>query len=155
METPHRQRGKEIETKVCPVVFRVLDRRIDILAFRHPVAGNQFVKGTVKGAEEAADAARRELREESGLTLQSPLKSLGTSRIGPDQQTWHFFSCASSGLPEKWEHVTEDDHGHSFSLFWHSLDDALDESWHPIFHEAFAFFRERLRNSEVGLQTNL
>ena len=53
--------------KVCPVVVRLCDGRREVLAFVHPVAGKQFVKGTIESGENPLDAARRELREESGL----------------------------------------------------------------------------------------
>ena len=45
--------------------------------FRHPLAGIQLVKGTVEPSEKPADAARRELFEESGLNTKQPLFFIG------------------------------------------------------------------------------
>ena len=106
-------------SKVCPVVVRLFDGRHEVLAFMHPVAGKQFVKGTVESDEQPLDAARRELREESGLNSPETLIFLGIRNIGEKLQPWHFFEWRSTGLPNAWAHQTEDDHGHVFSFFWH------------------------------------
>ena len=45
--------------------------------FRHPLAGIQLVKGTVEPSENPADAARRELFEESGLVSKQLLFFIG------------------------------------------------------------------------------
>lgn len=130
--------------KACPVVVRTRDRRLEVLAFIHPSAGKQFVKGTIEAGETPLAAAERELREESGLMAPSPMTFLGKHRIGADGQRWHFFKCVSSGLPDAWQHKTVDDLGHTFSFFWHPLEVRLDQSWHPNFHEAYWFFAPRL-----------
>jgi 8-oxo-dGTP pyrophosphatase MutT (NUDIX family) len=130
--------------KACPIVVRTRNHRTEVLAFVHPTAGKQFVKGTIETNEAPLVAAERELREESGVTPPSPMTFLGTQRIGAERQLWHFFLCAHSGLPDAWEHRTEDDYGHTFAFFWHPLDALLDRDWHPIFHEAYSFFAPRL-----------
>ncbi|MFK0166273.1 NUDIX domain-containing protein [Rhizobium sp. NPDC090279] len=130
--------------KACPIVFRKLDRGSAVLAFVHPSAGRQFVKGSIETGETPLGAAERELWEESGLTACSPMAFLGQREIGPDRQLWHFFKWQVLGLPETWQHQTVDDYGHSFAFFWHPLDRPLDRHWHPIFHEAFDFFAPRL-----------
>ena len=38
-----------------------------ILAFAHPQAGHQFVKGTIEPGESAGAVAQRELHEEAGI----------------------------------------------------------------------------------------
>lgn len=130
--------------KACPVVFRIREERMEVLAFTHPSAGKQFVKGSIQTGERPRVAAERELREESGLRLQSPMMFLGKHEIGEDLTPWHFFACQPADLPDVWQHATEDDHGHTFSFFWHPVDRPLDGNWHPVFHEAFAFFAPRL-----------
>ena len=52
--------------KVVPIVLRRRER-LEILAFRHPQAGTQLVKGTLENLEKAEDATLRELAEESGI----------------------------------------------------------------------------------------
>ncbi|WP_246703171.1 NUDIX domain-containing protein [Rhizobium sp. SG741] len=130
--------------KVCPVVYRTHTGDVEVLAFAHPSAGKQFVKGTVEPSETPLAAAKRELWEESGLTAQSPMALLGQCEIGPSRQLWHFFRCQAVGPPDTWQHLTADDHGHTFAFFWHPIDLPLDQDWHPIFHEAFNFFAPRL-----------
>ncbi|NTF06955.1 NUDIX domain-containing protein [Agrobacterium rubi] len=125
--------------KVCPVVTRASNHGLEVLAFRHPSAGCQFVKGTIKEGELPRDAASRELFEESGLICSVEMAALGTMDIGPERTTWHFFIWGSTGLPERWEHSTEDDCRHTFAFFWHPIGVPLDEDWHPIFREAFQF----------------
>ncbi len=127
--------------KVCPVVFRLVDGDAQLLSFRHPSAGNQFVKGTVKEGELASEAAIRELEEESGIATHLILVELGRAPIGKRGTIWHFFGAEVEGLPERWEHQTRDDFGHVFSFFWHPLSSDLDENWHPDFHEALRVIR--------------
>ncbi|WP_297844880.1 NUDIX domain-containing protein [uncultured Roseibium sp.] len=135
--------GMNKREKACPVVIRLFDGQPEVLGFTHPFAGKQFVKGTIEAGENPLDAAIRELREESGLHTGGPLISLGTHSIGESLQLWHFFKFMSSELPDTWNHQTEDDFGHTFVFFWHPLSKPLDRDWHPIFHEAFAFFAPR------------
>lgn len=131
--------------KACAVVSRTSRNGLEVLAFTHPSAGKQFVKGTIEPGEPAGQAAERELREESGLTIRSPMVFLGTQAIGADAVPWHFFGYHERGLPDAWTHVTEDDCGHTFAFFWHRIGLPLDRDWHPIFHEAFDFFVSRLQ----------
>ncbi|KQV72609.1 hypothetical protein ASC90_27505 [Rhizobium sp. Root1220] len=130
--------------KACAIVTRTTDQGLTVLAFAHPSAGNQFVKGTIENGEQPRHAAERELREESGLLAPIAMKALGITEVGPERTVWHFFAWHSSGLPDRWRHATEDDHGHTFSFFWHPLRSSLDENWHPIFHEVFEFIAPRL-----------
>lgn len=130
--------------KVFPVVFRISAGRAELLAFRHPSAGNQFVKGSVVDGELPRQAAVRELREESGISVAADVLDLREAIIGEQSNVWHIFALAVAGLPERWEHQTEDDFGHAYSFFWHPLDDDLDEEWHPQFHEALRVIRSSL-----------
>ena len=45
--------------KACPVVLRSPEGKCEILAFAHPSAGHQFIKGTVEASETPAAAALR------------------------------------------------------------------------------------------------
>ena len=98
--------------KVCPVVFRVSTGGVDILAFRHPSAGKQFVKGSINDGETSIEAAIRELKEESGITAGSDLFAIGQASIGEPSNDWLFFAAEGAGLSERWEHQTENDFGH-------------------------------------------
>lgn len=130
--------------KACPVVFRATKKQIEVLAFNHPSAGKQFVKGTIESGETPRAAAERELREESGISVRSPLIFLGTHEVGTEYTPWHFFSCQSAALPDAWQHIAEDDQGYTLTFFWHPIHQPLDQHWHEIFHEAFAFFAPHL-----------
>ncbi|MEM0908929.1 MAG: NUDIX domain-containing protein [Pseudomonadota bacterium] len=132
-------------SKACPVVLRLQAGRPEILAFVHPSAGKQFMKGTIEVGESPLEAARREMREESGLVADSNLIALGRTTIGHDRQYWHFFEWSAVGLPDTWYHRTEDDEGHTFRFFWHPVTAPLDSEWHPVFHQAFAFLLPRIR----------
>jgi hypothetical protein len=50
-----------------------------------------------------------------------------------------FTMLIGAGLPDAWVHITEDDHSHTFSFFWHSVDRPLGPDWHPMFHQALIF----------------
>lgn len=130
--------------KACPAVYRTTNDGLQVLAFTHPSGDRQFVKGTIDQDEAPHDAAVRELREESGLTLPLPMVFLGMREIGADAVPWHFFAGHGPDLPDAWNHATEDDHGHNYAFFWHPIRRKLDDDWHPIFHQAFAFFVPRL-----------
>ncbi|WP_332701490.1 NUDIX domain-containing protein [Devosia sp.] len=75
--------------KVCAVPYRRPPSGFEVLAFRHPLAGNQFVEGTLEAGEDPAEGAYRELQEESGLTLGEP------PALGPGH---HWRSCARMAL---------------------------------------------------------
>jgi 8-oxo-dGTP pyrophosphatase MutT (NUDIX family) len=127
--------------KVCPVVLR--DATREILAFRHPRAGLQIVKGTVEPGEDLRRAALRELFEESGVGCVRAIP-MGMALMGAPGVPWHFFRCDVGGLPDQWDHATADDGGHVFSFFWHPLHQLPDAAWHPIFHAALGHIRRFL-----------
>ena len=134
--------------KTCPVVLRRGPLGHEILVFGHPTAGTQLVKGTVKNGEEPAGAALRELCEESGIAHAVVEAFLGILRSEetPDEE-WHVFLCRTQALPDAWRHLAEDDCGHEFSFFWHPLDEAPGEDWHPIFRRTLDFIRAAMRTS--------
>lgn len=131
--------------KACPVVLRVRGGVREILAFRHPSAGLQIVKGTIEPGEALARACVRELEEESGIRSEAG-PFLGEWQAGYDEQVWgfHEMHCADE-LPETWQHFTEDGGGRTFTFFWQPLDDPpTDDGWHPVFIGALAFVRSAL-----------
>lgn len=65
-----------VPTKACPVVLRRTGD-LEVLAFEHPLAGFQLVKGSIEQDESPAAAAVRELLEESGLKASSVSADLG------------------------------------------------------------------------------
>lgn len=130
--------------KVCPVVIRTVNSVPQILAFRHPHAGCQLVKGGLRSGESPAQGALRELQEESGLIATRAL-AMGTRRIGALPLLWHFYQAIlPHPPPEHWTHAAADDHGHSFAFFWHPLRDVPDAGWAAEFHDALDFVRGAL-----------
>jgi hypothetical protein len=41
--------------KACPIVTTATKHWLEVLAFRHPSAGNQFVKGTIQQGKQPRD----------------------------------------------------------------------------------------------------
>ena len=132
-----------LANKVCPVVFRRVGSVIEVLAFEHPLAGYQFVKGTIEPGESIEVAALRELAEESGIEAAVVTKNLGVWSSGFEGQVWAFVECApSQACPEAWVHRAPDDGGHAFRFFWHSLSGSADSSrWHSLFLGALGFIQ--------------
>lgn len=121
-----------------------------VLVFRHPTTGLQLPKGTVEPMEDMQSAARRELLEESGLALDTPLDLIGTwDRIvggGPHENgpleinSWHIFSTwADEPLPDQWDHEAKGspaETGLVFSFSWLPLNDGFPARLDPIFENA-------------------
>ncbi|MFB6263487.1 MAG: NUDIX domain-containing protein [Bradymonadaceae bacterium] len=106
-------------------------RRGKLLVFdhpNHPAAGTQVPGGTIEDAETPIEAARRELREESGLEEFDVVDKLGTatfdmSKWRDERQHRHFFwiRCGEP-TPPSWR-GWERDHGDPI---------ALDFRWVPF-----------------------
>ena len=114
---------------------------IEVLAFRHPLAGCQFVKGGIEPGESAAAAARREMLEEGGVALADEGWFLGEVEVGEPPVRWSVHLWSDPGLPDGWEHDCADDGGHSFAFFWHPIAQELDREWHESFRPAFRLAR--------------
>lgn len=128
--------------KVCPVLLRQRDNTWQILAFRHPKAGTQLIKGTIEVGEPPEVAVLRELAEESGLVDATVVEKIGELSMDESEQQWHIFLCqAAHDLPEEWDFFTTDGGGNLFHFFWHSLDEAPDKSWHAHFRLALEWIR--------------
>jgi 8-oxo-dGTP pyrophosphatase MutT (NUDIX family) len=89
--------------------------------FRHPLAGIQLVKGTVKASENPADAARRELFEESGLVSKQLLFFIGKNTRMVCGQIWYFYHLDLLYKRNQWIHFAPDDGGIELQFFWHAL----------------------------------
>lgn len=104
-------------TKSCPVVIRN-NAQLQILAFLHPIAGRQLVKGTIESGESADEAAIRELAEEAGILDAKIVSNLGLWKSGYQEQVWSFHLCeVDHEMPDEWVHHAFDDGGHDFNFF--------------------------------------
>lgn len=133
--------------RACPVVVRQRnDCKWELLAFEHPLAGFQVIKGRIDPGETPESAALRELLEESGLVASQEARLLFTTNELPNTGIWHFFLCDVRGvLPETWEFLTLDDGGQCFRFFWHPIDMPLSSEWHPLFHDVLERLLPRLK----------
>ncbi|MNJ31010.1 dihydroneopterin triphosphate pyrophosphatase [compost metagenome] len=132
--------------KACAVVLSPAPHP-RILLFRHPQAGVQLVKGTIEKDETPAQAALRELQEESGIRAAHVSSDLGCWDAGHLDQIWSFHLCqAHAPLPEQWSHHTLDDNGHCFEFFWASLDRLPYADCHPVFCRALEFVTTALKH---------
>jgi ADP-ribose pyrophosphatase YjhB (NUDIX family) len=130
--------------KACPVVLRRNQDRFEILAFRHPIAGCQLVKGSIEPEEDVGQAVLRELCEESGVCDARIDSFLGTIQVTEPDQEWHLLVCSTGMLPDTWTRRSDDDDGHDFRFFWHPLDRSLNDEWHPIFKQTIDFIRRNI-----------
>jgi len=129
--------------KACPIIVRPSSARFDILAFRHPLAGKQLVKGTIEHGEHVIAAALRELEEESGIVAYFADGPVWESHVISPGQIWHFVTLEAEALPDHFTHWATDDGGHLFSFFWQPLTEKPDADWHPIFLRALNEIAER------------
>ena len=137
--------------KACPLVIRINNDHIEFLAFKHPLAGNQIVKGTIERGESLEAACERELKEESGLTGKV-VSNLGSWDTGFEGQVWGFCEIElDKAAEENWEHYCLDDNGHTFRFFWQALDSQLDENWHPIFKGAIEYVKSAITKTGTRL----
>lgn len=112
----------------------------ELLVFDHRDAGTQIPKGRVDEDETHREAARRELREESGLDLEPTVfiarieyefdHPYTGERVVENGYIWLFE--APNRIEESWVHVPEEE-GVAFSYRWLSLDGPAVERVHPHF----------------------
>lgn len=133
--------------KACAVALHPDGAPARIVAFEHPIAGHQLVKGTIEPGEPPLKAAARELWEETGVSVRSGLM-LGQSTEIAKGETWHFALLRPSpNVLTTWRHQTVDDHGHVFACYWQPL-----EGPHPFrgdFDRAFGFIKAQLGAGRV------
>ena len=132
-----------IPNKVCPILLRHHGANAEVLAFEHPLAGNQLVKGSIEADESIEAAALRELAEESGIDRAVAFRRLGVWDAAYDGQVWAFIECKPMDeQPDAWVHRAGDDGGHLFRFFWHPLWLPGDQDrWHKVFQNALTFVR--------------
>lgn len=131
--------------KACPVVWRPCVRGLEVLAFEHPLAGLQLVKGGIEPGETPQAAALRELEEESGIAPAVAGRHLGLWPSGYEAQVWSFHEVSVDyALPQTWRHHAADDGGQVFRFFWHPLSEPASPLWHPVFAGALGFIRRQL-----------
>ena len=132
-----------LANKVCPVILRRNGSEVEVLAFEHPLAGYQLVKGTIEASESIEVAALRELAEESGILSATVSRSLGIWSSNHEGQIWAFVEGKpSQPLAESWLHHAPDDGGHTFRFFWHPLyETASPSQWHSVFRGALSFIQ--------------
>ena len=130
--------------KACPVVLRHHNNNLELLAFKHPEAGNQLVKGNIDQGEHLHSACVRELAEESGIQGQV-VKELGIWEPGFKNQVWGLCLMHYEGvLPDTWDFETKDDDDHIFSFFWQPLNSPLDDNWNEVYTRAFQYIKNTL-----------
>lgn len=124
--------------KACAVALHPDGAPTRVLAFHHPTAGTQLVKGTVEPDEPPLKAAARELWEETGLTVRAGLLLGHSTQIVPNE-LWHFALLRPAPpVLSTWAHQTPDDCGHVFACFWQPLDapsefeGRFDRAWQEI-----------------------
>ena len=100
------------------VACAVVRRGREVLAFRHPLAGAQLVKGGIEPGETVEAAALRELVEEAGVAGRGT-RGLTIRDDIRDGELWHLVEVETGPLPEAWVHRCADDGGHDFAFFWH------------------------------------
>lgn len=137
---------EKLTERVCPVVVRQRnDHKWELLAFEHPIAGLQLVKGRIEQWETPEHAVCRELQEESGLVATKEVKFLFATNDLPNTGVWYFFLCeVKDVLLDAWTFSTQDDGGQRFRFFWHPIDDPLTSQWHPLYHHALERLLPRL-----------
>ncbi|RME51340.1 MAG: nickel pincer cofactor biosynthesis protein LarC [Caldilineae bacterium] len=141
--------------KAAPILLRSGPTGPQVLAFRHPQAGLQLVKGTLEPGEEPFTAAVRELAEEAGVQSAEPVHLLGTLDLPEIGQRWHLVLCRTQeNLPEQWTFHTQDDGGHLFAFFWYNLEGSPNEEWHPAFRKALAYIHESVQKGEPPCQAS-
>ncbi|EHP41595.1 MutT/NUDIX family hydrolase [Cupriavidus basilensis OR16] len=131
--------------KACPIILRSRHDIVHILAFKHPAAGYQLVKGTIERDESPSEAAIRELCEESGICDAHVVADLGLWNASYQEQIWSFRLCESGAeFPDAWTFETSDDGGHMFEFYWQPLQWDLPEQCHPLFQSALREARRRI-----------
>jgi 8-oxo-dGTP pyrophosphatase MutT (NUDIX family) len=116
-------------------VLVYVEREDELLVFDHrdhADAGTQVPAGGVHPGEDLTEAARREVLEETGVTLDGELRLLGTREhldgLGRPSLTHFFRVDAPAGLPRSWQHTVTAD-GSDAGLVFECRFDAAPTLW--------------------------
>ena len=128
------------------------DAEVLLLKRRQPFEFWQSVTGSLRAGESHAEAARRELFEETGLSDDGQLKFSGTVRqfeIDPrwrdrypdgvtmnDEYEWHYRLGQKPGI-----RLQEDEHS---SFRWSPIDEAIDTVWSWTNREALEALKTKV-----------
>jgi len=137
--------------KACPILLRGSPASPQILAFAHPRAGLQIVKGTIETGENPAVAALRELDEEAGIAAATISLSLGSHDDIQPGERWHLFIVSAADLPATWDHAAIGADGDTYRFFWHSLGDAEPGGFDPRFLRAMDKVRAAIASGQIPL----
>lgn len=137
--------------KACPVILRVSPKNeLEILSFRHPIAGNQLVKGTIEEGETLEDACIRELEEESGL-IGKVQYDLGIWDSGYKDHVWGFCLVnVEATIENEWSFFTQDGGGLNFEFFWQPLNEELNSDWHDLFKGAVEYIKKAITKPKTN-----
>jgi len=145
--------------KVIAYITRERGGETQLLVFEHvdfPDAGVQVPKGTVEPGETIGNAARREVREEAGLTMLDGLEYIGQITqtaprfVSSDVEEWNFFAMRADGNiadREAWTHRVQgrgEDKGMWFRYYWVVLNPGLELAGRQ--HDGFQFLKELSAN---------
>lgn len=101
------------EPRIRAAVYVLRGRGIgaEVLVFDHadyPEAGTQIPGGGVHPGETLDEAARREVLEETGLSLAGPLRGVAATRtsidVPPGEQVSVFFAAETAEPRDAWDH---------------------------------------------------
>lgn len=138
-----------LTAKACPIVLRGAPSSPLILAFVHPRAGHQIVKGTIEPDEDPAAAALRELEEEAGIAGANVDLSLGSHDDIQPGERWHLFIVSAANLPDTWDHAAVDDDGDTYAFFWHHLSHHETSGFDPRFLRAMDKVRAAITSGKI------
>lgn len=124
----------KIKDKVLAYIVRNSSSGQELLVFDHrnfPDAGTQVPAGTVKLGEPIENALKREVLEESGISLSSIGRFVGSYEWHRNDlnelHKRHVFFISLEGLKDSWQHIvtgSDDDNSLVFDYFWISLEEA-------------------------------